>query len=271
LLFSLAKEDISILHKQDIIILLRHSSIKKEDYPQVMESLDQVQKLVGIIETGTPSREVEDILSQAEGLIKKGEVSQASAGLKTAETALKKLVWYKSTVVVRNLIRKANRYLRQNKLSEALAKIELAKGSVRIYTLQRRIDEIKENGQFTREYIGQGKKKEALESMEKLLTPLMRLQYLLPLTDARGYLGEAQEVISRRGFDKGLALVQSAESKIALAFKSAEQTEQGYVIRIQNELKGVKKSLQMKEPRSVALVYGVWMDLQKLVLPKACK
>lgn len=247
------------------------SSIRKEDYAQATESLNELEQLVTVIETNTPSREVEEILSEAEALIKKNELSVASAKLLDARKALKKLIWYKPTHRSRQLIGKAEKYLAKNKVSEALAKVELARLSARLAPLQKRMDHIKENAQLARKYIGEGNKKDAVEHVEKLLTPLTRLEYLFPLTEARGYLGEAREVISKRDFDKGLALLRSAETKIALAHKSAKPTMRGYVKNAQRELEEAKKSVQMKEPRSVAIVYSVWARVQNLMAQKACR
>jgi hypothetical protein len=247
------------------------TSIEKEDYVQATESLNELEQLVTVIETNTPSREVEEILGEAEALIKKNELSVASAKLLDARKALKKLIWYKPTHQSRQLIGKAEKYLAKNKVSEALAKVELARLSARLAPLQKRMDHIKENARLARKYIGEGKKKDAVEHVEKLLAPLTRLEYLLPLTEARGYLGEAREVISKRDFDKGLALLRSAETKIALAHKSAKPTMRGYVKKAQRELEEAKKSVQLKEPRSVAIVYSVWAQLQNLMAQKACK
>ncbi len=246
------------------------SSIKKEDYVQARESLNQLEQLVTVIQTNTPSSEVEEILGQAEALIKKNEPSAASAKLVDARKALKKLIWYKPTHRSLQLIGKAEKYLAKNEASEALAKVEQARLSARLAPLQKPTDHIKENARLARKYIGEGKKKEAVESVEQLLKPLTRLAYLLPLTEARGYLGEAREVISKGDFDKGLALIRSAEPKIALAHESAKPTMRGYVKKAQIELEEAKKSVLMKEPRCVAIVYSVWVQLQNLMAQKAC-
>ena len=247
------------------------SSIKKEDYAQATESLNQIEQLVTVIEANTPSREVEEILGQAQALMKKNELSAASAKLLDARKALKKLRWYKPISLSRQLIGKTEKYLKKNKVSKAIAKVEQARLSTRLESLQQRVDHIKENARLATKHIGEGKNKEALECMEKLMTPLTHLQYVLPLTEARGHLGEAQEVISKRGFDKGLALLGSADTEISLALKSAEPKMRGFVKKAQKELEEAKKSVMIKEPRSVALVYSVWGRVQSLMALQACK
>ncbi len=247
------------------------SSIKEEDYSQAAESLEQVEQLVAVIEANTPSREVEEILGQAEALMKRNELSAASAKLLEAREALKRLAWYKPIIRSRQLIGKTEKYLAKGEVSKALVKVEEARLSTRLGSLQKRMDEIKKNARLARNDIGEGKNKEALERVEKLLRPLTRLQYLFPLTEARGYLGEAREVISKRGFERGLALLESAETKIALAHRSAQPTMRGHVMKVQEELGEAKESVVKKEPRSVAIVYSVWAHVQNLMAQKACK
>ena len=65
------------------------SSIKKEDYAQATESLNQLEQLIALMEKNTPSRGVEEIISQAEELIRKNELSAASAKLLDARKELK--------------------------------------------------------------------------------------------------------------------------------------------------------------------------------------
>ena len=246
------------------------SSIKKEDYAQATESLNQLEHLIAVMERNTPSRGMEEILGQAEALIRKNELSAASAKLLDARKELKKLSWYKPIHQSRQLIGKTEKYLKKNNAPEALAKVEVARLSARLAPIQKRMDHIKENARLARKSVGEGKKKEALGHVEKLLKPLKRLEYLIPLTEARGLLGEAREVISHGDFDKGLALLKATEPKIASAHKSAKPTMRGFVKKAQRELEEAKKSVMLKEPRSVAFVYSVWGQIQNLMAQKAC-
>ena len=90
------------------------SSIKNEDYAQATESLNQLEQLIALMEKNTPSRGVEEIISQAEELIRKNELSAASAKLLDARKELKKLAWYKSIHRCRQLIGKTEKYLKKN-------------------------------------------------------------------------------------------------------------------------------------------------------------
>ncbi len=245
-------------------------AIVNDKYKDAVASLDQADKLVAEIDAAMPSREVVGLLNEADKFARQNDFSGALQKLTEAEAASMKLLSYQQVNKLVQAIRTLEKSAREKDADAITKGMKTALFYAKIRIMQRRIDEINAASAATKKFLSEQKKKSALDSFEKLIIPLTRLEYLLPLLEARGIMGDAYDQILKKDFAATLTSLEATARKVTVAKKYAKETEIANAMEILNKIEEVKKSIQAKEPRSAALIYGLSFDINDLMTAKVC-